>query len=696
MTYEQSQATWIWFPGDFEIWLHREVSIRREERGSVYPPFYRLDSPYASVKFRCLYTIPQEEEVTITAQGRYNVMLDGRMVPSDTGKLLLPAGTHTFIVSVVHEAGLPALFVEGTAIASNRSWSVTHGNWNWTTPGAWNFRTAEERPSLYRLFTTREEPAEVKRNADGSLLADFGKETFGYMQLHGLEGEGTVTLYYGESLEEACSETFCETFDRIAIEAGDLPDYTHDKSKAFRYVNVVPGPGVKVGDVSMLYEYLPVEYRGQFRCSNERINRIYEVAAYTMHLTTRELFLDGIKRDRWVWSGDASQSYLINYYLFFDEAVNRRTMIALRGKDPVESHLNTILDYSFYWIISLHDHYWYTGDVEFVRFLYPKMLSLLDFCRDRTNRSGMVEGLPGDWVFVDWAEISKEGELSFQQVLFCRSLEVAAGFARLFGDEELAERLGAEAAALRGQLFDVFWDEERGGLLHHRVGGQVRPVMTRYANMFALLLGLLDEGQQRTVAQQVLKNDRVPPITTPYMRFYELAALCEIGEQAHVLTEMERYWGGMLDLGATSFWEIYDPEVKGIAQYAMSGRPFAKSLCHAWGAGPVFLLGKYYMGVQPLEAGYARFVIEPRLGGLDWFEGVVPAHRDNIRVYMDATTLTIRTGGSPGLLRLTSRSEPSCPDALFRHLGENRYELPLEKPDTDYVIAYVNAESLIR
>ncbi|MDF2658867.1 MAG: alpha-L-rhamnosidase, partial [Paenibacillus sp.] len=66
----------------------------------------------------------------------------------------------------------------------------------------------------------REEPAEVKRNADGSLLVDFGKETFGYMQLHGLEGEGTVTLYYGESLDEACSETLCETFDRIAVEAG--------------------------------------------------------------------------------------------------------------------------------------------------------------------------------------------------------------------------------------------------------------------------------------------------------------------------------------------------------------------------------------------------------------------------------------------------------------------------------------------
>lgn len=38
----------------------------------------------------------------------------------------------------------------------------------------------------------------------------------------------------------------------------------------------------------MQYEYLPEEYRGTFRCNDEELNRIWEVGAYTMHLTTRE------------------------------------------------------------------------------------------------------------------------------------------------------------------------------------------------------------------------------------------------------------------------------------------------------------------------------------------------------------------------------------------------------------------------
>ena len=120
-------------------------------------------------------------------------------------------------------------------------------------------------------------------------------------------------------------------------------------SKAFRYVNVVIDPTVSFDSVSMLFEYADVKERGSFRSSDDLVNRIYDVSKYTLLLNTREFFIDGIKRDRWVWSGDAYQSYLMNYYLYFDSPTVERTMAALRGKDPVTGHINTIMDYTFYW-----------------------------------------------------------------------------------------------------------------------------------------------------------------------------------------------------------------------------------------------------------------------------------------------------------------------------------------------------------
>ena len=71
--------------------------------------------------------------------------------------------------------------------------------------------------------------------------------------------------------------------------------------------------------------------------------------------------------------------------------------------------------------------------------------------------------------------------------------------------------------------------------------------------------------------------------------------------------------------------------------YAMFLRPrrFGKSLCHAWGASPVYLLGRYYLGVTPTSPGFKTYDVKPNLGGLDWIEGDVPTPWGRIHVYAD-------------------------------------------------------------
>ncbi len=42
-------ATWIWYPGDVDFWLGNEN--RRTERGTFFPPFWKMDSHYVMVEF---------------------------------------------------------------------------------------------------------------------------------------------------------------------------------------------------------------------------------------------------------------------------------------------------------------------------------------------------------------------------------------------------------------------------------------------------------------------------------------------------------------------------------------------------------------------------------------------------------------------------------------------------------------------
>ena len=125
------------------------------------------------------------------------------------------------------------------------------------------------------------------------MLVDFGKETMGFITLHGLKGKGKLSVYYGESKEEALSAEHCEALDRLDVDNGAAKDQTMKLSKAYRFVNVQYCEGVSLDAVSMLYEYADVKQRGSFSCNDEEINRIYDVAKYTFELNTREFFIDG-------------------------------------------------------------------------------------------------------------------------------------------------------------------------------------------------------------------------------------------------------------------------------------------------------------------------------------------------------------------------------------------------------------------
>ncbi len=698
----QNSATWIWYPGDYEIWLGNQVQNRRTERGAFFPPFWRIYSHYVQVDFQKEFDISEAEEIEIHTEGEYNVKIDSKMLEGKPKKVLLPAGKHTLNIKVFNQATVPAVFVSGKSLVTDKSWKVTFEDkeWidesgkvsdksatDWLAVGSWNFNDAQSLPSAFHLPTEPKKAEKIERNGN-TLLIDFGRETFGFVKFHGLKGKGKLNLYYGESKEEALSVEHCETFDLMEVEPAMHGEFVLPGSRAFRYVQVQHDPGVQFDSVSMLYEYLPLDYRGSFRSSDVRLNEIWDISAYTMHLTSREFFIDGIKRDRWMWSGDAYQSYLMNYYLFFDSPSVTRTMIALRGKEPVSSHINTIMDYSFYWFVGIYDYYLYTGDKEFIKQFYPRMVSLMDFCLNRRNEEGMVQGLTGDWVFIDWADgLSKQGEVSFEQLLFARSLEAMAISAEIAGDEKGAEKYARLAEELKEKLFNVFWSDEKQALVHNRVNGELQDNVTRYANMFAIFFDYLNEEQKQGVKNNVLLNDNVQKITTPYMRFYELEALCAMGEQEFVLDEIRDYWGGMLDLGATSFWEKYDPGEEGAEHYEMYGRPFGKSLCHAWGASPVYLFGKYYLGVKPLTPAYDTYSIEPVLGGLDWMEGKVPTPNGDINVYCSNKEIKVKADNGKGTLRFKSSKKPSSRQAAIRKVDQNLYEMSLE-PGKEYKVSY--------
>ncbi|MFZ6765606.1 family 78 glycoside hydrolase catalytic domain [Undibacterium sp. Di26W] len=687
----RAQATWIWYPGDFEIWLSNQMQVKRIERDAYFMPFWRLYGHQPQLNFTREVNLPVAEDITVHVEGRHAATIDGRLVQGDQHHIHVPAGKHRLNFQVFNPVTPPAIFVQGPSIQSDDSWLVgPRPNARSSELGAvyaarWNFDSEDRRPSQFKLSTQEIMPASLKPGVQ-SLLVDFGQETIGFVKLKQLKGSGKLSFHYGETLEEAMATETGETLDRFSVNGRD-GEFVAPESRALRYVNIQFGDGMSVDGVSLLYEYLPLTRHGSFRSSDEELNRIWDVSLRSLELNTREFFLDGIKRDHWVWAGDAVQTYLMNYYTFFDNEAVKRTTWALRGADPVDMHVNTILDYSLYWFIGIRDYYQYTGDAAFLKSVYPRMVTLMDFVLKRRNANGMLEGRPGDWVFVDWAKMPKDGELSVIQLLFARSLESMADCADIAQDREHAAQYRQLAYELKDKIKATFWDTEKQAFIHSHQNGKLNRLVTRHPNMLALTLGYLDEDQAAAVKHNVLLNDNVPAITTPYMRFYELAALAQSGQHDYVIRQIKDYWGGMLRDGATCFWEEYDPKQTGIERYAMYGKAFGKSLCHAWGASPLYLLGKYYLGVTPTQPGYAEYLVAPHLGGLKWIEGKVPTPYGDITVAVNEKRISIVSMGGKGSLRFISSSKPHSDSGIVRSLGGDLFELFLEHAGK-YVVDY--------
>ncbi len=665
---------WIWYPGDFEIVLANKCMTRRYERDVFIPPFWKLDDCYHNVKFSKKYKLTKTNHLEIKSEGIINILLNGNYIYDFTGVLTLEPGNYEMIISCYNPEGLPSIYVSSEEIVSDLSWVVScndNQTYKVASSSLINNGSTPNNVKLNQVDITPTDPFLFK----GKEVLDFGKELMAYLKIEGIEGNGFIDIYYGESKEEAVDFLHAETYDKILVNGEK--QITTKVSKAFRYL--VINTNISYKKITALYEYLPIEFFSSFKSSNPKLDLIYKTALHTLHLNTREFMLDGIKRDRWLWSGDAYQSYLMNYYSFFDKEVVKRTMIALFGKLPVTTHINHIMDYSFYWIMGFYDYYIYTGDLKFIEENFNKIIAMIDFCLQRCNENGLMEGLPGDWVFVDWADLNNEGEVCFEQMLLFYCLKIIVKFCELLNQNGEFCKYVNYLNSLEKKI-EKFWDSDLDGYIYSYKDSEPDRIITKHANMFAILYGLCDEDRTEKIKKRVLLNPEIPKITTPYMRFYELSALCETDEYDYVYNEIHSYWGGMLDEGATAFWETFDKDEKGKEKYAMYGRRYGKSLCHAWGASPLFLLGKYFIGLRPTQPGYKNFELRPHLGGLDWFEAELPLNEGKINIFFSKDFIEVYCSKASGILILDGKF---CVEGASLKYQDNKTIISIEK-DTYY------------
>lgn len=641
------ESRWIWYPGDFEIYHGMVQNFSREERGFRWPAYWHIDDCRKNVKFINQYCLEKPEPFSVSSHSMGYLLVNG--VKRKYGEeIQCEKGTVTIEAFAGQVTGVPSIYVEGETIRSDESWKVTDFAGDAVTVGYSPLYTEKEAdPSVWEYQMRTVLPEEIVEEG-GGLLFIFSEELNGTLEIQFPKGFRRTLLCYGESKAEAMDTEKCY-YSQLLTGAEDAIC-----RRAFRYI-FIPGAGAGEIDLKALNLYTDIPIKAGFRCNDPMMNRIWETAQRTFQLCSEIFFVDGIKRDRWIWAGDAYQSYYVNQYLMFDEEINKRTMWALRGNDPVRQHINTITDYSMLWIISIYNHYFMTGDLDFVKAIYPKITTMMDFLEGQLDENGFFVGRPGDWIFLDWTEMDKDGPVCGEQMLLAMCYKTMETLSQLADSRKDAPgSYNHKLSVLLERIDQKYWREEKGAYIDSFTSGKDH--VTRHANIFAVLFGFAVGKKKDTIRRKVLLNQEIPAITTPYFKFYELEALCLLEERKDVKKIIKTYWGGMLDQGAVTFWEEYDPDKKAEDQYEMYGDPYGKSLCHGWAASPIYLIGRYFIGLKATDIAYRTFVVEPDLTLFDRFDCHFPIKGGTVAVKWDGRELSVQTDRNGGILKLGDKN----------------------------------------
>ena len=595
------KSYWIWYPGDMELYYGMKQNFSRVERGFGWPAFWKSEGFRNRVAFRRTYQLKQETKFTVISDATGFVLVNDRKYPFGQ-EVICSAGEAVIAVHAGCIEEFPSIYIDGEVICSDEGWMVEDYDKPLVRVGFSKYFTSPtQRPSHWEYAEKTYMPVHIEE-CNGGLLCEFETELTAQIEVKFTDEKKEVRVYCGESREEALDREHCYYSWLTDPDTGRCPRC----AVRFAFLD-----GVKASEVQVraLHQYVDIPVKAEFSCSDEKLNSIWKVAEHTFRLCSGIFFIDGIKRDKWIWSGDAYQSLFVNQYLLADKDINRRTWLALRGNDSMTTHINTIVDYTLFWILGVQVHYEAYADRAFLEQVYPKMCSTMEFCEKQLDDYGFIVGREKDWIYIDWADLDKDGPLCAEQMLLAKCWKVMAEMSRVLGFSD--ESYMGKYQALTAQIQKRFWDEEKGAYIDSFTSGKRH--VTRHANIFALLFGIAEEEKQTSIIENVLENPEIPQITTPYFQFYELEALCQAGHLEEVLEKIKGYWGGMLDRGAVTFWEEFDPEAPVEEQYDMYGDRFGKSLCHAWGASPIYLLGRYFMGIRPLCPGGERFEVKPHL-----------------------------------------------------------------------------------
>lgn len=560
------------------------------------------------------------------------------------------------------------------------------------------FRTAPVlsgyAPSYRMQICELDEPCEMRRLDSSAVFVDFGRVSFGSLELtlQSPEGGDTVYVAIGEAAKDGRIDSRPPGTVRYyryplvlgkgrrtyrVVPAPDArntgpqavpsPDYIGEVAP-FRYCQIECGGDIAVEGAVRRTTVYPFDCDAARFCSDDPVlDSVWELCKYTIKATSAfGIYVDG-DRERIPYEADAVINQLGHY------AVDREYAMARRSSEYLLQHPTWPTEWILQALIIAWNDYLHTGDDRLIAANYELLKSrtllalrqddgLISTTADKTvatpefRRSINFNGTIRD--IVDWPHGSEEDGFVFTDrncvvnAFHYRALQLLARMARLTGRTDEARELDEDCGRLYRLFNDAFFDPAAGT---YRDGTDTEHHALHSA-MFAMAFGLVPEEHRDAVLSYIRSRDMACSV---YGAQFLLDAVYDAGDGdygLHLLTKRDRRsWYNMLAHGATLTYEAWDDSFKPNQDWN-----------HAWGAAPANIIMRRLVGVEPLVPGCGLISVCPQTSSLRHVEATVPTIRGGVKVAID---------NAPGCYRLKVRVPPNTSARVVLPVRAERAEV---------------------
>ncbi len=482
-----------------------------------------------------------------------------------------------------------------------------------------------------------------------SVLLDFGFELHGGLQIV-LGGSSRrkpqqIRIRFGESVGECNSATLEDdwkvnysTNDHVSrdvtlrVSRNGSSEYGNTGFRFVRLDFLEPNVTTYVKEIRAILRYRDIPYLGSFQSSDERLNKIWMTGAYTVHLNMQEYLWDGIKRDRLIWLGDMHPEISTLMCVFGNHQIVEKTLDKACEQYPLPGWMNGMSAYSMWYLIIHYEWYMYGGDMNFLQKHKAYIQGLVDLIASKIHQDGNEDLSPAR--FLDWpSSPNPKGVESGYRALLSWALDDAAKLAGFLDLPQMAQTASDAQKRLNKRILP--------------------PNNLKQA---AALMAIAGTMKAEKACKEVVSVGGPKGFSTFY-GYYMLQALAKAGKYQEAMDIIRQYWGGMLDMGATTFWEDFNLDWKDNAARLDELTPVGKkdihgdfgaycypgyrhSLCHAWSSGPTAWMTHQVMGVEFLEPGCRKILVNPHLGDLKWVKGTFPTPYGIVNINIDKDEVT--------------------------------------------------------